>query len=149
MYKIIINNILSSMTFLAPRVWVGGVPNYDFQIFKLILVSLAYISLTKSDFLVLKSILTLHIALENFNFQPFFEIFRLIQQKFPFPVYSRGVKTKENCSNTAGIPLNLCYYIFHYGKYQKFGNPDYKPPRTRPRKIWGKMRKLVKFGVFW
>ena len=57
----------------------------------------------------------------------------------------KGVKTK----NTAGISLNLCYYTFHYGKYQKFGKPDYKPPRTRPRKIWGKMRKLVKFGVFW
>ena len=42
---------------------------------------------------------------------------------------TRGVKTKEKCSNTAGSPLNLCYYIFHYGKYQKFGNPDYKPDR--------------------
>ena len=129
-------------------VLIGGVPNYDFQIFKLILVSLAYISLTKSDFLVLKSILTLHIALENFNFQPFFEIFRLIQQKFPFPVYSRGVKTKEKCSNTAGIPLILCYYIFHYGKYQKFGNLGYKPPPYEASEDLGENEKIGKIWHF-
>ena len=61
---------------------------------------------------------------------------------------SWGVNRKEKCSNTAGIPLNLCYYIFHYGKYQKFGNPGYKPPPYEASEDLGENEEIGKIWRF-